>query len=143
MRSAKDKRYEEMQNIIKTLRNHKKIKDMANLLTDFEDLNKAFQKAKKVVEREGNIPRFYIRTLAELEDFVNEVSSMDDSTVCFHPENHSFNFNHLSFSHKKSQNKVKIIVYIQRSWMREHIHYCENSLVEAFFHSSFGIAFWS
>ncbi len=73
MRSAKDKRYEEMQNIIKTLRNHKKIKDMANLLTDFEDLNKAFQKAKKVVEREGNIPRFYIRTLAELEDFVNEV----------------------------------------------------------------------
>ena len=41
-------------------------------MTDFEDLCKAYDKAKKVIEKEG-IPRFYIRCLAELEDFVNEV----------------------------------------------------------------------
>jgi len=71
VRSAKDKRYEELQGIIKTMRNHKKIKDMSKLLTDFEDLGKAYDKSKKVVEKEGN-PRFYIRCLVELEDFVNE-----------------------------------------------------------------------
>ena len=42
------------------------------LFSDFEDLGKAYDKAKKVVEKEGN-PRWYIRCLVELEDFVNEV----------------------------------------------------------------------
>ena len=41
-------------------------------LSDFESLGKAFEKAKKVVEAEG-IPRFYVRCLTELEDFVAEV----------------------------------------------------------------------
>ncbi|XP_005093913.1 eukaryotic translation initiation factor 3 subunit C isoform X2 [Aplysia californica] len=71
VRSEKDKRYDEIRSIIKLLKNHMKIKDMANVLTDFESLTKAFDKAKKVVEKEG-MPRIYIRTIAELEDFVNE-----------------------------------------------------------------------
>ncbi|KAL4224197.1 Eukaryotic translation initiation factor 3 subunit C [Mactra antiquata] len=71
VRSEKDKRYDELRNIIKSLKNKKKIKDMSNVLSEFESLMKAFDKAKKVVEKEG-IPRFYIRTLAELEDFVAE-----------------------------------------------------------------------
>uniref|UniRef100_A0A0B7BD44 Eukaryotic translation initiation factor 3 subunit C n=1 Tax=Arion vulgaris TaxID=1028688 RepID=A0A0B7BD44_9EUPU len=71
VRSEKDKRYEEINGIIKQLKNHKKIKDMANVLTDFESLIKAFEKARKVIDKEG-VPRFYIRTLAELEDFINE-----------------------------------------------------------------------
>ncbi|XP_013399925.1 eukaryotic translation initiation factor 3 subunit C isoform X2 [Lingula anatina] len=71
VRSAKDKRYEEIRNIIKQLKNHKKIKDMSNVLSDFEDLGRAYDKAKKVVEKEG-IPRFYLRALVELEDFVSE-----------------------------------------------------------------------
>jgi len=53
------------------MRNHKKIKDMASTLTDFEGLCKSYDKAKKVVDREG-IPRFYLRCLVELLDFVNE-----------------------------------------------------------------------
>ncbi|KAK3775468.1 hypothetical protein RRG08_027224 [Elysia crispata] len=71
VRSEKDKRFDELKGIIKVLKNHKKIKDMANVLTDFESLTRAFDKARKVVDREG-LPRFYIRTLADLEDFVNE-----------------------------------------------------------------------
>ena len=39
----------------------------------FESLQKAFAKAKTVVEKEGATPRFYIRSLVELEDFVKEV----------------------------------------------------------------------
>ncbi|CAN7985158.1 unnamed protein product, partial [Ixodes hexagonus] len=74
VRSTREKRYEEITEIIKQIKNHKKIKDMSKLLTSFENLTKAFQKAKMVIEKEegGNIPKFYIRSLVELEDFVSE-----------------------------------------------------------------------
>ncbi|KAH9518662.1 Eukaryotic translation initiation factor 3 subunit C [Bulinus truncatus] len=71
VRSEKDKRFDEIRTIIKQLKNHKKIKDFANVLTDFESLIKAFEKARKVVDKEG-VPKFYIRTIVELEDFINE-----------------------------------------------------------------------
>ncbi|KAH9376757.1 hypothetical protein HPB48_010947 [Haemaphysalis longicornis] len=74
VRSTREKRYEELTDIIKQIKNHKKIKDMSKLLTSFENLTKAFQKAKMVIEKEegGNIPKFFIRSLVELEDFVTE-----------------------------------------------------------------------
>ena len=43
-----------------------------SFLVEFENLGKAFSKAKAVVDKEG-IPQFYIRSLTELEDFVKEV----------------------------------------------------------------------
>ena len=43
---------------------------MLVFLSGFEGLQKAFTKAKSVVEKEGSTPVFYIRTLTELEDFV-------------------------------------------------------------------------
>lgn len=75
VRSTKEKRYEELSNIIKNIRNHKKIKDMASILSSFEDLTKAYQKALPVISKEENgvTPRFYIRCLAELQDFINEL----------------------------------------------------------------------
>ncbi|XP_030380968.1 eukaryotic translation initiation factor 3 subunit C [Scaptodrosophila lebanonensis] len=75
VRSTKEKRYENLTSIIKTIRNHKKIKDMSSILTSFEDLTRAYQKALPVISKEENgvTPRFYIRSLAELEDFINEV----------------------------------------------------------------------
>ncbi|KAH8253984.1 hypothetical protein KR032_007896 [Drosophila birchii] len=75
VRSTKEKRYENLTSIIKTIRNHKKIKDIPNTLTSFEDLTRAYQKALPVISKEENgiTPRFYIRCLAELEDFINEV----------------------------------------------------------------------
>lgn len=45
-----------------------------SLLPGFETLQKAFLKAKSVVEKEGTTPVFYIRTLVELEDFIQSVS---------------------------------------------------------------------
>lgn len=71
VRSQKDKRFEELTNSIKQLKNHKKIKDISKVLTEFENLGKAFTKAKTVVDKEG-IPQFYVRSLTELEDFVKE-----------------------------------------------------------------------
>ncbi|KAG1714276.1 Eukaryotic translation initiation factor 3 subunit C [Nymphon striatum] len=75
VRSAKEKRYEDLTEIIKQIRNHKKIKDMSKLLTGFENLSKAHVKAKTVIEKEeqGVTPKFYIRCLVELEDFVTEL----------------------------------------------------------------------
>lgn len=75
VRSTKEKRYEDLTNIIKAIRNHRKIKDMASLLQSFEDLTRAYQKALPVISKEENgvTPRFYVRALAELEDFINEV----------------------------------------------------------------------
>lgn len=75
MRSTKEKRYEELSNLIKAIRNHRKIKDMASILQSFEDLTRAYQKALPVITKEENgvTPRFLIRALAELEDFINDV----------------------------------------------------------------------
>lgn len=74
VRSTKDKRYEDITNLIKVIRNHKKIKDMSSCISSFEDLVRAYQKALPVISKEedGVTPRFYVRALAELEDFVNE-----------------------------------------------------------------------
>lgn len=74
VRSAREKRYEELVEIIKQIKNHKKIKDMSKLLTSFENLTRAFIKARPVIEKEesGVIPKFYIRCLVELEDFITD-----------------------------------------------------------------------
>lgn len=44
------------------------------ILSGFDKLEAAYKKARLVIEKEenGKIPRFYIRCLVELEDFVNE-----------------------------------------------------------------------
>lgn len=41
---------------------------------EFDDLVKLFNKASTVINKEGGTtPRFYLRFVAELEDFVNAV----------------------------------------------------------------------
>lgn len=75
VRSTKEKRYEDLSNIIKNIRNYKKIKDMSSMLTSFEDLTRAYAKALPVITKveNGVTPRFIIRALAEMEDFINMV----------------------------------------------------------------------
>uniref|UniRef100_A0A8C1H308 Eukaryotic translation initiation factor 3 subunit C n=1 Tax=Cyprinus carpio carpio TaxID=630221 RepID=A0A8C1H308_CYPCA len=71
VRSAKDKRFEELTNLIKTIRNAMKIRDMAKCLEEFEQLCRAFLKSKTIMDKEG-VPQFYIRLLADLEDYLNQ-----------------------------------------------------------------------
>lgn len=75
VRSTKEKRYEDISNLIKAIRNHKKIRDMASIITSFEDLNRAYTKALPVIMKEENgvTPRFFVRALAELEDFITDM----------------------------------------------------------------------
>ncbi|XP_065891272.1 eukaryotic translation initiation factor 3 subunit C-like isoform X2 [Dysidea avara] len=72
VRSAKDKRFEELSDVIKTINNSKKIKDVSKVVTCFESLQKLFAKSKSVIDKEG-VPRFFIKALAELEDFAKEL----------------------------------------------------------------------
>ncbi|XP_023652291.1 eukaryotic translation initiation factor 3 subunit C [Paramormyrops kingsleyae] len=72
VRSAKDKRFEELTNLIKTIRNAMKIRDMSKCLEEFEQLCRAFVKSKNIVDKEG-VPKFYIRLLADLEDYLNQL----------------------------------------------------------------------
>lgn len=75
VRSAKEKRYEDLTNIMKQIRNFKKIKDMSSMLSSFEELARAYTKAIPVIAKEekGQTPRFYVRCLIEMEDFINDV----------------------------------------------------------------------
>ncbi|KRY93188.1 Eukaryotic translation initiation factor 3 subunit C [Trichinella pseudospiralis] len=73
VRPEKDRRFEELNELIRQIKNYRKISDMSKLLGGFEDLCKAFQKARALIDREGGgTPRFFLRCLAELEQFVNE-----------------------------------------------------------------------
>ncbi|KRX58152.1 Eukaryotic translation initiation factor 3 subunit C [Trichinella sp. T9] len=73
VRPEKDRRYEELNELIRQIKNYRKISDMSKLLSGFEDLCKAFHKARALIDREGGgTPRFFLRCLAELEQFVNE-----------------------------------------------------------------------
>ncbi|XP_071448070.1 eukaryotic translation initiation factor 3 subunit C [Hetaerina americana] len=75
VRSTKEKRYEDLTTLIKQIRNFKKIKDMSSMLSSFEELMRAYQKALPVIAKEENgvTPRFYLRCLVEMEDFINKV----------------------------------------------------------------------
>uniref|UniRef100_A0A915DJB0 Eukaryotic translation initiation factor 3 subunit C n=1 Tax=Ditylenchus dipsaci TaxID=166011 RepID=A0A915DJB0_9BILA len=73
VRSQKDKMYQDLKEQIRVARNARNIKDVTKLLTAFENLCKVYDKTKSVISKEGlTIPRFYIRYLAEVEDFCSE-----------------------------------------------------------------------
>lgn len=72
VRSAKEKRYEELQTLIKQARNHKKNKDIAKVLDGFEDIGRLYQKARSFLDNKDSeqaTPRIYLKYLSELEEF--------------------------------------------------------------------------
>jgi len=69
VKSAKDKRFESLQNTIKVIRNSMKITDIAKIETEYQNLTKDYDKAKVVVAKEG-IPNFFIKVLCDLEDYI-------------------------------------------------------------------------
>ncbi|KAL1923372.1 uncharacterized protein VTP21DRAFT_8352 [Calcarisporiella thermophila] len=71
VKSAKDKRFEEIDASIKVIENAQKINDWVAIQNEFEKLNKTIQKASGVFG--GKPPRTYIKALADLEDYMQEV----------------------------------------------------------------------
>ncbi|PWY66831.1 eukaryotic translation initiation factor 3 subunit EifCc [Aspergillus sclerotioniger CBS 115572] len=76
VKSAKDKRLEELENTVKLIENAEKINDWAVISTEFDKLNRQIVK----IVQSGPTPRIYVKTVADLEDFVNETMSKQKSS---------------------------------------------------------------
>jgi translation initiation factor 3 subunit C len=61
--TEKEKRFTKLREIIKDIKIKIKNQDFVILLDKFEELNKEVEKSAKVFEKEGGVPRFYIRVL--------------------------------------------------------------------------------
>ncbi|KAH7361389.1 eukaryotic translation initiation factor 3 [Plectosphaerella cucumerina] len=68
VKSAKDKRHEEVEATIKLIENGEKNGDWATISTEFDKLNRQVAK----IQETGKTPKSYIKTIAELEDYMNE-----------------------------------------------------------------------
>lgn len=80
VRSEKDKRFEALRTVISKIKDKMKIKDFVSLSDEFDNLNKEYDKAKKVIEKEG-IPLFYTRICYVLEQFVNGISNEEKKSL--------------------------------------------------------------
>jgi len=72
VRSHTDKRYDQMYQRIRILKNHMKIDDFATLITDYETVCKMLEKLKNVVESEGGPPNTFVKVINDLELYVEK-----------------------------------------------------------------------
>jgi translation initiation factor 3 subunit C len=70
--SHTDKRYDQMKERIKILKNHQKVNDFGELITDYEQLLKMIDKLKILVEEEGP-PSFFIQAAAGLDVYCEKM----------------------------------------------------------------------
>ncbi|KAG7393964.1 Translation initiation factor 3 subunit c [Phytophthora pseudosyringae] len=69
VKSAKDKALEHMERNCSSIKNHMKINDWTQIQSEFDELSKQLERAKKNLTA---LPVFYLRTMVALEDFLAE-----------------------------------------------------------------------
>ncbi|KAH8703454.1 putative eukaryotic translation initiation factor 3 subunit EifCc [Talaromyces proteolyticus] len=68
VKSAKDKRLEELESTVKLIDNAERINDWTVISAEFDKLNRQIAK----IIQSGPTPKIYIKAIADLEDFMNE-----------------------------------------------------------------------
>ncbi|KAL6718407.1 Translation initiation factor 3 subunit c [Lecanora helva] len=66
VKSAKDKRLEELEGVVRVIENAIKINDWSSISAEFDKLNRQVEKIK------DKTPKQYIKTISDLEEFMNE-----------------------------------------------------------------------
>eukprot|EP00697_Spironema_sp_BW2_P000274 gnl/Spiro4/10360_TR5534_c0_g1_i1.p1 gnl/Spiro4/10360_TR5534_c0_g1~~gnl/Spiro4/10360_TR5534_c0_g1_i1.p1 ORF type:complete len:923 (-),score=268.97 gnl/Spiro4/10360_TR5534_c0_g1_i1:3-2726(-) len=74
VRSARDKRFDEMRELLASMKNHSKINDFNNLHSDFEKLQKQISRMSGIIAKEG-IPKIYFACLIHLDDATTAASA--------------------------------------------------------------------
>lgn len=74
VRSGKTKVNEEIEEIVKKTKHAMRIRDIGVVFECYENLIKAYEKARRVLDKEQNMPRPYVKILSQLDEFVDTVT---------------------------------------------------------------------
>ncbi|OJJ84739.1 translation initiation factor eIF3 core subunit c [Aspergillus glaucus CBS 516.65] len=106
VKSAKDKRLEELENTVRLIENAEKIGDWAVISAEFDKLNRQIVK----IAQAGPTPKVYIKTVADLEDFVTETIAKQKTSAKKMNQSMSKGFNAVKQRIKKNNKEYATLV---------------------------------